>query len=225
MAQTWRDLLFAHWPVEEGELRRVVHPRLPIDTFEGCAWVGVTPFRVTGLRLRGTPPLPGASRFPEINVRTYVTVDGRAGIYFLSLDAASRPAVEAARRLYRLPYFHAQMHAGPSGGGVRYMSTRTQRDGPAAGFEGDYAPSSPPYRAEPGSFDHWAIERYCLYTADEQRRILRADIHHPPWPLQRAQATLRHNSMAAPYGLDLVGDPVLHFAARQDVVFWPLGRA
>src|SRR4051812_11164251 len=93
MGQTWSDLLFAHWPVDPGELDGVLHPKLPLDTFEGSAWIGVTPFRVEGFRARFTVPLPGIHAFPELNVRTYVTVGGRPGIHFFSLDAGSRFAV------------------------------------------------------------------------------------------------------------------------------------
>src|SRR3954469_1338540 len=83
MGQSWVDLLFAHWRVDLAALKAVVPDRLPIDTFDGDAWVGVTPFVVRGLRLRGSPPPPVLSQFPEINVRTYVSVGGRPGIYFL----------------------------------------------------------------------------------------------------------------------------------------------
>src|SRR5436309_3251898 len=101
MGQTWEDLLFAHWPVDPDELRSVVPPQIPIDTFGGSAWVGVTPFVVTGVRARLTLPMPYTSRFPEINVRTYATVDGKPGIWFFSLDTPNRAAVATARRVYR----------------------------------------------------------------------------------------------------------------------------
>jgi len=46
-----------------------------------------------------------------------------------------------------------------------------------------------------------------------------ADIDHPPWPLQRATADIALNSMTPQINLALEGDPLLHFAGRQDVVF------
>jgi uncharacterized protein YqjF (DUF2071 family) len=141
MGQTWESLLFAHWRLQPERLQRLV-PGLPVDTFGGDAWLGITPFVVTGLRVVGTPPVPGLSRFPELNVRTYVTLEDKPGIYFFSLDGG----------------------------------------------------------------------------------IFRAEIHHPPWPLQTAEAELETNTMA-PAGLELPGDPLLHFAERQDVVVWPLERA
>jgi uncharacterized protein len=142
--QTWRALLFAHWPVPVEELRRVVPRELAIDTFDGTAWLAVTPFRVTGLRLRGTPPAPVVSSFLETNVRTYVTLGGRPGIWFLSLDASSRVAVVGARIGYRLPYFHARMSASEEAGAIRY---RTVRGPPRASLAVSYG--RPTRRSKP----------------------------------------------------------------------------
>jgi len=108
-AQTWERLAFLHWPVDGDAVRRLVPAGLELDLYDGAAWLGITPFEVTGFRLRGGPPLPGVSSFPELNVRTYVTRDDKPGVWFFSLDADSRLAVEAARRLYKLPYFRAAM--------------------------------------------------------------------------------------------------------------------
>ena len=222
MGQTWDSLLFAHWEVDAAELRRVMPPQLPLDLFEGRAFVGVTPFVVRGLRLHGTPPVPLVSSFPELNVRTYVELDGKPGIHFLSLDAGSAAAVLAARRTYRLPYFRARMYA-REGEQVAYSSRRLH--GPPARFRATYRPAGPAFNAAPGSLDWFLTERYCLYTLDDSRRVLRADIHHPPWPLRRAAAEIAENTMAGPYGIRLEGEPLLHFAARQDVVIWRLGVA
>ena len=220
MAQTWEDLLFAHWRVPVDALRRVVPSQLPLDTFDGSAWIGVTPFLVRGLRLRLTPPVPFVSRFPELNVRTYVTVGGRPGIYFLSLDAASRLAVVGARRTFRLPYFHARMRARRMDRAVRYSSERVSSDGESASFRAQYRPSGARYVASPESLEYFLAERYCLYTFDESLRIYRADIHHPPWPLQPAEAEIGANSMTVPLGIELPREPLVHFAARQDVLIW-----
>ena len=225
MGQTWERLLFAHWPMPVERLRRVVHPSLPVDTFEGRAWLAVTPFRVEGLRSRFAPPIPGLAGFPELNVRTYATIDGRPGIVFFSLDATNPAAVAAARRVYRLPYFRAEMAIASTAGEVRYRSERTQADGPPATFEGSYRPIGPPFQARPGTLEHWLTERYCAYTVDERGRVLRAEIHHPPWPLQEADAGLEENTMARALGLELEGAPLVHYANRQDVVFWLLEPA
>jgi uncharacterized protein len=217
MGQTWRQLLFAHWEVDPERLRRVVPPQLPLDLRDGSAWLGVTPFVVSGLRLRRTPPLPSASRFPELNVRTYVTLGGKPGIYFLSLDAASSLAVFAARRAYRLPYFRARMSTETQDDAVDYSSVRTH--GPKARLSARYAPIAGEEPREPA---RWLAERYCLYTLDSNRNPLRAEIHHRPWPLQPARAEFDSNTMAEPFDIPLPGDPRLHYSERQDTVIWPL---
>jgi uncharacterized protein YqjF (DUF2071 family) len=216
-AQTWGELAFLHWRVEPAQLRPLVPDGLEVETFDGAAWLGVTPFRLSGFRVHGLPPLPGVSSFPELNVRTYVARDGRPGIWFFSLDAASRLAVEAARWLYRLPYFHARMTAARRHDHVHHDSSR---DG--AVFSARYRGVGDFFHAEPGSLEWFLAERYCLYAADGGG-LFRADIHHPPWPLQAGEATIELNTMAPP-GVELPGAPVVHYAHRQDVVLWPLER-
>ncbi|HKO37106.1 MAG TPA: DUF2071 domain-containing protein [Solirubrobacterales bacterium] len=226
MGQTWVNLLFAHWRVPEEALRPVVPPELPIDTHDGSAWVGMTPFYVRGLRLRGTLPAPLLSTFPELNVRTYVSVDGKPGIYFLSLDADSRTAVAAARRSYRLPYFRSRIEARQDKEGtIGYDLLRTSDDGPPAYFKARYGKRGEELPIRDGSLERWLAERYCLYTLDGAGRIQRGDIHHPPWPLHEGWADIETNTMAMPFGIELGDEPLLHFSPRQDVVIWPLRPA
>lgn len=216
MGQSWLDLLFMHWEVPEAALRRAVPDVLPIDTFEGSAWIGVVPFEIVGLHPRGLPRLPWLSRFAELNVRTYVTLDGRPGIWFFSLDAARLAAVVGARLTYRLPYRHAEMGIVRAGGRIEYRS----RTGGAA-LRATYAPDGPPAQAAPGTLEHFLTERYCLYALDRRGRPRRTDIHHAPWPLQPARAEVAENTMTEPLGIRLGDEPLLHFAARQDVLVWP----
>ena len=220
MGQTWQHLLFAHWPVDPELLRRHVPAEIPLDTFDGSAWIGVTPFIATGVRPRFAPPLPGSARFPEINVRTYATIDGKPGIWFFSLDTPNPLVNEAARRSYRVPYFRSRIELECDGERVSWRSERTQRGAPPAAFEVDYEPLGAEFKASPGSFEQFAAERYCLYVLDRRRRVLRGDIDHPPWPLRKATARIARNTMGAELGADLSGEPVLHLGARQDVVFW-----
>jgi uncharacterized protein YqjF (DUF2071 family) len=222
MAQSWIDLLFAHWPVPRDDLQAVVPQGLPLDTYDGRAWLGVTPFEVGAFRLRGLPHVPHVTSFAETNVRTYTTIAGKPGIYFISLDAASRLAVAGARRTYRLPYFHARMSARRSERWVDYATSRTSHDGPRAELSVRYAPDGPRFEARPGSLEYFLTERYCLYTLDTEGRVLRGDIHHPPWPLQPAIAELERNTMGMQVGQRLDGEPLLHLARRQDVVVWSL---
>lgn len=217
---TWHDLLFAHWPVEPAALRKLVPSQLELDLYDDHAWVGVIPFRMSGVRLRGLPAMPGAANFPEVNVRTYVRSGGRAGVYFFSLDAASWLACRAARTCYRLPYFHARMSVQSENEVVAYRSSR--REGPRpAEFRARYRSVSAPSAAQPGTLEHWLTERYCLFTADPAHQVHSAEIHHAPWPLQAAEAEIETNTLAQAAGIRLPDTaPLLHFARRLDVVVW-----
>jgi uncharacterized protein YqjF (DUF2071 family) len=222
MAQAWHDLLFAHWPVATHALRPLVPTELALDSLGGQCWVGVIPFRMSHIHARGLPPLPGLSSFPELNVRTYVTFGGKPGVYFFSLDAASLPAVWAARTLYHLPYFHAQMSCKLSGDWLNYASRRYEGE---ANLRATYRAVGPAILRQPASLEHWLTERYCLYTV-HAGRVFRAEIHHQPWLLQDAEANFEVNTMASASCIALPGvSPILHFAKQLEVLVWPLQRA
>ena len=220
MKQEWHDLLFMHWPVAPDHLRPLIPAALALETFDGNAWLGIVPFHMTGIRLRGFPPLPGLSAFPELNVRTYVRNGDKPGVWFFGLDAASRLAVTLARRWYHLPYFHARMSVGIEGGEIRYACERAHRGEPSASFRATYRPSGDVIRAQLGTLEFFLIERYCLYAA-RGNTIFCGEIDHPPWPLQPAEASIELNTMAACHGVALPGlTPLLHFARFQNVRIW-----
>ncbi len=221
MKQIWHDLVFAHWPVSNDILRDLVPPLLTLDRFGGQGWVAVTPFRMSGVRARGLPALPGLSSFPELNVRTYVTYGGRPGVYFFSLDAANLPAVWAARALYHLPYFHAAMRCEELDGAIHY---HCRRQGTAAELIARYGPVADVRIRDNDSVERWLTERYCLYTV-HRGRVYRGEIHHRPWPLQDAHADFMVNTVAQAAGIGLPKTaPLLHFARRLEILIWPLRR-
>ena len=178
MFQRWHELLFAHWPVPAEPLRARLPAGLELDTFEGEAWLGVVPFRMSAVRLRGAPALPGVSAFPELNLRTYVRRGEQRGVWFFSLDAASALAVRAARLWFHLPYFEARMTCDGRADGVHYRSERTHRGAPAAALVARYAPRAAVELARPGSLEHFLTARYCLFAATLRGALLRGDIHH-----------------------------------------------
>ena len=219
MTQSWHDLLFAHWRVDVSELRRAVPAAFDLDLFDDEAWLGIVPFHMTNVGLRATPTVPWISAFPELNVRTYVRVADRPGVYFFSLDAARRLAVAAARALLNLPYFTADMRLERRGDGLDYGSARRSRK--HAEFKATYEPVNAPFVPSIGSIEYFLTERYCLYHHNRQGRPYRLEIHHRPWSLQLARATITMNTMAAASHLTLDGAPaLLHFARRQDVIAW-----
>ncbi len=212
-AQIRRDVLFAHWPVPFAELARMLPPDLPLDTFGGEAWLGIVAFRLTHLRLRGLPPAPWLSSAPQLEMQTYVTLDGRPGIWLCSLEVGKPLLVEAAKRAHRLPAHRARIATGRDGGSIRFVA---ERDG--LRFDARYAAAGEPHPAEPGTLAHFLCERYALYTADGGR-LYRAELHHARWQLRPAAATIGTTTLAP---VELDGAPHLGFAAEHDVLVWPL---
>jgi uncharacterized protein YqjF (DUF2071 family) len=220
----WCDLAFLHWPLPPDTLRPLVPEGLQIDN-DGHAWLSVVPFRMDGVRLRGAPPVPTTHAFPEVNVRTYVRAADRAGVWFFSLDAASRLAVRAARYVYHLPYYDAEIAMGTTveqgQEWIVYGSRRVHRHAPDAAFRVRYRPAGDVYEAQPGTLDHFLVERYCLFTSDARGRLGLIDVDHLPWPLQPGVADIAANTMALAAGIQLPPiPPIVHFARAIDVRAW-----
>jgi uncharacterized protein len=213
--QVWHDLLFMHWPVPAAVVRPLVPDPLSIDERGGSAWLSLVPFHMTEVTLRGLPALPWLSAFAEMNLRTYVTLGTKPGVWFLRMDAARALAVWTARLGLGLPYVWSSMGVEHDGSRVRYRSACGH-----AIFEARYGPTGPPVEPAHDSLEAFLTERYCLYTV-MAGRLARMDIHHAPWPLQPADAMVTTNSI--PVSLNLpgpIGQPLMQFSRRQDVVGW-----
>jgi len=227
MHQDWHHLLFLHWEVPPLELQSMVPPELTIDTFEGKAYVGLIPFTLSNVRPVLTPPIPFLSRFHEVNVRTYVHRRGDdPGVWFFSLDTSSALAVDGARAFYKLPYFHAQMNFQDSDG----FELDSRRDDPTgakpANVHVRYRPVEGPVApAQPGTLDHFLVERYLLYSMDKNHQLHRARVHHQPYPLQRAEVSQLEETLVWAAGIrrpDAV--PIRHYAREVNVDIDPPER-
>ncbi|MEO8973040.1 MAG: DUF2071 domain-containing protein [Ktedonobacteraceae bacterium] len=227
MTQIWHELLFAHWPIAPDMLRPLIPSTLPLDTFDGQCWVGIVPFHMSNVHPRGIPSVPGLSQFPELNVRTYVTLQDRPGVYFFSLDAGNAIAVAIARSVFHLPYFKAQMSSRRIEDTIYYRSHRVHTNAPSADYIATYRPIAPVVYALRGTIEHWLTERYYLYTTvrRDRDRVYRGDIHHRLWPLQIAELEVMRDTMTYSHGIHLPDTaPLLHYSQVQEVLIWPLRR-
>jgi uncharacterized protein len=222
MHQSWRELLFLHWPLSPAAVRRLVPPSLELDVWEGEAWIGVTPFTMWDIRPAHLPAVPLLSRSHELNVRTYVHRDGVPGVWFLSLEAANPLAVIGARIGFHLPYFQARMCLEEEGETVRYSSRRIHPGAPPATFAAEWSRGGPLPEAEPGTRDFFLIERYCLYS-EVNGKLSRCRIHHRPWPLRVARLASLSTTMLEAHGLATPPrEPLLHAqGASIEVEIWP----
>jgi uncharacterized protein YqjF (DUF2071 family) len=222
--QSWLDLSFLHWRIPVASLRPLIPAALEIDTFEGDAFIGVVPFTMTGVRPLWAPPIPGISNFHETNVRTYVHYRGKdPGVWFFSLEAASRVAVMIARTVWHLPYHHARMTLDKGDFGIRYASERRSPPPLPAVCNVTSKPISPPTPAKPGTLEHFLAERYILYADAGDGALRRGAVHHIPYPLQTAKVCAWEESLLAAAGIERPpGEPMAHYASRVDVEIFAL---
>lgn len=212
--QSWLDLAFIHHRVETAKLEPLLPADVELESFDGSAWIAVVPFRMAGVMRRPLPDLPFFSTFPELNVRTYVTVQGKRGVWFFSLDAASRAVVFGGRNFYNLPYHIARMQHRTMEDWHVFSSSRRSDE---TRFEARFRPLGDPFFAQQGTFEHWATERYCLYSYS-LRGLARVEVHHAPWPLQCAEIVAEGNLLES-LGIEVLpGEPVCHFSTGVHVV-------
>lgn len=222
---TWSELLFAHWSFDPDIVARHLPDGLSLDVRDGRAWVGVVPFLMSGVAPRFCPPMPYLSRFLELNVRTYVVVDDKPGVWFFSLDADNKIAVRVARKTFSLPYMDAKMsltHEDSSS--INYQSTRTHRGEPTADFSAIYRMEGESFEAREGTLEHWLTARYCLYSTNRKGNIYRGEIDHPPWTLRKAECDIQKNTMGDSLGFAFDGRPHLLYADSINVHAWPTKR-
>ena len=210
MYQHWGRLLFLHWSLPAEALRPLIPEPLAIDTFDGAAWIGITPFTMWGMRLAFLPSIPFLSESHELNVRTYVHLDGVPGIWFFSLGASNPVAALGARLTFHLPYFHAHMSLERRDHTLRFASRRSHSHAASARFEAVWTVGNRLPQSEPGSLQFFLIERYALYSA-RGAVLYRARIFHRPWPLHEAHLLSFRSTMLESQGVPAPGDvPLLH---------------
>jgi uncharacterized protein YqjF (DUF2071 family) len=222
-SQHWLDVLFLHWRVAPAEMREHIPPPLDLDTYDGDAWVSLVVFRLR-VRPRGLPFLPGLCQLLEANLRTYVQLRGRPGIWFLDVLADNRFAIRAARLLTPMPYTRAGFAYSRQREEftiqIERAADRRDRNCAAASFAASFGAGceQPVFDGTLGS---WLLERYRLYLAG-RRRLLCADVVHPPWPVRQVELTQFRNTVGRSAGLDLSRPPdAIHYSPGVRALFGP----
>lgn len=231
LSQRWNDVLFAHFAIDPPTLRKLVPRELTLDLYDGVAWLTILPFYTSHMRPTGIPPLPGLSFFPQLILRTYVTMENKPGIYYFSVDTSNLSAVWLARIFFRMQYWHSSIKMSGATVQARNSVDREIRlqakrlHGPKAPegqvrFAVAYSPEGDAVRARPRSLDEFLVERYCLYTTN-RGKFYRVEVHHQPWPLQQVSVEIRENNLAEPLGLALPAKPDLcHFSRSVKMLAW-----
>jgi uncharacterized protein YqjF (DUF2071 family) len=221
MKQQWANLLFLHGRMKAEDLQKRLPKGLWIDTFENDAWVGIVPFFMNRIRPCYLPPVPGISWFLELNVRTYVHDDaGNPGVWFFSLDCNQALAVSLAQQFFHLPYEHARMQSSQQDGLIDYTC---QRDGEIDIAHFRYEPCREGKEAIAGTLEHFLLERYRLFSANDAGHIFTGDVHHAPYRFQQAHCEIMSPLPALWDGLELPIESVLS-AETVNVEVFPLRR-
>jgi uncharacterized protein YqjF (DUF2071 family) len=227
MYQQWRELLFLHWEYAAEAIQATLPQSLSVDTFEGRAYLGIVPFFMRNIRPRFLPAVPGLSDFQELNLRTYVRdAAGVPGVWFYSLDANQWLAVEIARRLFHLPYEHAEMKSTKTPEGrIRFESMRTGAPPDARRCIFTYAEGAALPQPSAGSLEFFLAERYLLYSRAPDG-LRRGAVHHKPYPLCHAELTEWDETLLAMNGFPPTGRPPDHviMSPGVDVDIYPLER-
>jgi uncharacterized protein YqjF (DUF2071 family) len=219
MEQNWENLLFLHWPIAESLLRPLIPAALEIDTFENSAWIGITPFRLSGLRIAAMPPIPGLNSFNEINVRTYVHHHGNPGIWFLSLDASKMLPALGARLFFQLPYHSAEIDFTEAGGRFCFDMKRTLKH--TASFRAEWRRGQRLRAPDVESLAFFLVERYCFFT-ESAGDVSMTRVYHHPWILDEAAVSDCRSSLFSSLELpEPAGTPLAHFSEHLNVQVWP----
>jgi len=214
LSMRWRDAVFAHWPIDPDVVAPTLPDALAVDTGpDGRAWLSVVGFVMEDIRPRFSPI--GRS-FPELNLRTYVRHGDDSGVYFYNLDADDSLSVAIARRLFRLPYYRAEMQVTESEEGIRFRSYRTHDGVEPAAFDATIEPRGPASPAEPGSTAAFLVENYRFFVASGT--LFEGTIAHDPWAIAPADLTIRENTLFSASGFDRPsGEPLVHYAPGEAV--------
>jgi uncharacterized protein len=206
MLQRWHEIAFFHWSCEPNVLRQHLPRELQPDTFEGKAWISLTPFLLTGLRPPVFPRALGLT-FPEMNLRTYVVGPEGPAIWFFSLDAASRLAVWGARATFGLPYFWADMAASITPNENSYTSDRSN------GAHAVIRIWKETPITDQTALDIFLTARFRLYST-YRRRLITAEVQHAPWELNRVRILEFEENIRSVMGVEFLSQDFLAHHSR-----------
>jgi uncharacterized protein len=209
MLQRWHEISFFHWSCAPALLQDRLPPELEVDTFDGKAWISLTPFLLTGLR----PPLVPHSlgmNFPEMNLRTYVNGPAGSAIWFFSLDAAKSLPVAGARMSFGLPCFWSDIKVEIGESEDFYFSNRGGR------ARARIRIAKEERIVEQSDLDIFLTARFRLYST-RRGRLVTTEVEHAPSELNRLRILEFEENVRRTMGVEFPGsDFVCHHSHGAD---------
>jgi uncharacterized protein YqjF (DUF2071 family) len=213
-----RNLLFANWPADPAVVADHLPESLSVDTYDGSAWFTAIALRNVDARPRGLPRALGFD-LPEVNLHAAVTCEGTPGIYYFSVDVAGLLGTIGPRILHHAPYHYANVRMRTEGDRVRFSCRRRHPGSRPLRFDARYGPSGPELDAPDGSLTRFLAERHRFFSEAPDGSVRSAAIHHEPWPLYPAAATVERNTLFRANGFDdPPADPLCYYSPGVDAV-------
>jgi uncharacterized protein YqjF (DUF2071 family) len=209
MRAGWLRQTFVHWAYPPDSVQALLPEGLVVETYEGAAWVSLTPFVMADVRPPGVPALvPGLPTFAETNLRTYVRRKGegeqQAGLWFLSIEVAF-PLMLAAR-LVGAPYHMGTLRVSEGEGTLTYEGARHGGDPSYRLVVRPGAPLAPTER------DLWLTSRWRAYTR-QLGMLWEIPVQHEPWPLAHAVVEGLEETLTTAAGLGPpAAEPLVHYS-------------
>jgi uncharacterized protein len=209
----WTDLLLLNFAVPVEVIARLAPPGTEPDLHEGQAYISIVGFRFHNVRLLGLP-IPGHTRFDEINLRYYVqrTVGGetRRGVVFVREIVPRRAVAIVANRLYYENYITRKMRstitkASPElqpNDTIEYAWHSRSRDSASLHWNRLSARVAAPLAIPPPqSLNEFIVEHYWGYSRGRDGRTREYQVTHQPWRVAPADKVVWDCDLAANYDL------------------------
>jgi uncharacterized protein len=221
VAQQEKHLLFLHYAVDYDAIRALVPPMLEVEQFDNSAWVGLMALRLAKLHGRRLPIPKWWHQFPEVDLVTYVSYQGRRGVYFLSIESGRRIVSTAIRWYTALPYLYSDLTMAGHPGPIRVTSQRDSQGGPAAKLDLTYKATKTPVTIVDGSPLGFMLAQFSSFAIDLWGRVIELDEIHSLWEPVEVELEVTTNTLGQALGIDLPLQPTLaHAAASQRVLTW-----
>lgn len=172
--QEWNRAIFLHFEVPYDVLRKLVPEEIELDQLDGKCYVSIVPFTMENIRPRQLPAVSMVSDFDELNVRTYVKVGGKPGVYFLNIEVGKSLSAFVSRTVSGLPYEKAEMKRTAD----TYLSLNEKKK-----FFLRLKFRTSDLIQSKTILEKWLTERYCLYVYVNEE-LFRYEIHHKEWPIK-----------------------------------------
>lgn len=208
--QEWNKAIFLHWEVDSKLIQPLLPKGLTLDIINNKTWVSLVAFDMNNIGIKNLPKPPYISDFYEINIRVYITCNGKPSVYFLSMEGNKRSSCKILKMVSKFPYRYSKMNRNDSS----YNSENKKFNDT---FNIEYNIKNTAVKKD--KIDLWLTERYAVFQ-DYKTHIIEYDVHHIEWPIQNI--TIQNLNVNYPRFSHLVNNQPdkVHYSSGVEVLTW-----